>query len=242
MLQKVLSFTRRCIEDYDMIAPNDRIAAGVSGGKDSLTMLLALANLKRFYPVPFELEAVTLDMGFEGMDFSPITVLCDELGIHHTVIKTQLKEIIFDVRREENPCSLCAKMRRGALHDAAISIGCNKCALGHHHDDAVETLMLSLFYEGRIGCFRPVTYLDRKNITLIRPMLYTPERLIRSLANGYPLPVIKNPCPADGNSKRQKMKDLVKMLDKQNPGLRERLFGAMQRLPLEGWEKTDIRR
>ena len=239
MLQKVLSFTRRCVEDYDMISEGDRIAVGVSGGKDSLAMLVAMANLKRFYPIKFELEAVTLDMGFDGVDFSPVTKLCDELGVRHTVIKTQMKEIIFDIRQEENPCSLCAKMRRGALHDAALELGCGKVALGHHHDDAVETLMLSLFYEGRISCFRPVTYLDRKKLYLIRPMLYTSERLIRALVNNYPLPVVHNPCPANGNTKRQEMKDLIKMLDKQNPGLRERLFGAMQRLPLDGWGKIN---
>jgi len=239
MLQKVLSFTRRCVEDYDMISEGDRIAVGVSGGKDSLAMLVAMTNLKRFYPIKFELEAVTLDMGFDGMDFSPVTKLCDELGVRHTVIKTQMKEIIFDIRQEENPCSLCAKMRRGALHDAALELGCGKVALGHHHDDAVETLMLSLFYEGRISCFRPVTYLDRKKLYLIRPMLYTSERLIRALVNNYPLPIVHNPCPANGNTKRQEMKDLVKMLDKQNPGLRERLFGAMQRLPLDGWGKIN---
>jgi len=239
MLQKVLSFTRRCVEDYDMISEGDRIAVGVSGGKDSLAMLVAMANLKRFYPIKFELEAVTLDMGFDGVDFSPVTKLCDELGVRHTVIKTQMKEIIFDIRQEENPCSLCAKMRRGALHDAALELGCGKVALGHHHDDAVETLMLSLFYEGRISCFRPVTYLDRKKLYLIRPMLYTSERLIRALVNNYPLPIVHNPCPANGNTKRQEMKDLVKMLDKQNPGLRERLFGAMQRLPLDGWGKIN---
>jgi len=239
MRQKVLSFTRRCVEDYDMISEGDRIAVGVSGGKDSLAMLVAMANLKRFYPIKFELEAVTLDMGFDGVDFSPVTKLCDELGVRHTVIKTQMKEIIFDIRQEENPCSLCAKMRRGALHDAALELGCGKVALGHHHDDAVETLMLSLFYEGRISCFRPVTYLDRKKLYLIRPMLYTSERLIRALVNNYPLPIVHNPCPANGNTKRQEMKDLVKMLDKQNPGLRERLFGAMQRLPLDGWGKIN---
>ncbi len=239
MLQKVLSFTRRCVEDYDMISDGDRIAVGVSGGKDSLATLVALSSLRRFYPKKFELEAVTLDMGFEGVDFSPVTKLCEELDVRHTVIKTQMKEIIFDIRKEENPCSLCAKMRRGALHDAAIELGCGKVALGHHHDDAVETLLLSQFYEGRISCFRPVTYLDRKKLYLIRPMLYTSERLIRSLANNYPLPVVTNPCPANGNTKRQEMKDLIKMLDKSNPGLRERLFGAMQRLPLDGWEKIN---
>jgi len=237
-LQKLLSPVRKCVDDYGMICPGDRIAVGISGGKDSLTLLVALAALKRFYPAPFELEGVTLDMGFPNADFSPITALCEQWGVHHTIVKTQMAEIIFDVRKESNPCSLCAKMRRGALHDAALDLGCNKVALGHHRDDAAETLLLSLFYEGRISCFSPNTYLDRKNIHLIRPMLYVPEKMIRGFANRFQLPVAKNPCPADGNTKRQEMKDLIVELDRGNPGLRERLLGAMQRLPLSGWEKV----
>jgi len=237
VLQEILSLVRRCTEDYDMIHAGERIAVGVSGGKDSLATLVALAEMRRFYPNPYEVEALTLDMGFEGADFSEVTALCDRLGVKHTIKKTQMKEIIFDIRKESNPCSLCAKMRRGALHEAALELGCHKVALGHHHDDAAETLLLSLFYEGRISCFQPVTYLDRKGITLIRPMLYVPEKDIRSFARRYPLPVVHNPCPADGNTKRQEIKDLIHTLDRENRGLSKRLFGAMQRLPLEGWAK-----
>lgn len=237
MLQKILSHVRRCCEDYEMIKPGDRVAVGVSGGKDSLVLLSALAAMRRFYPVPYEVEAVTIDPGIEGMDFTPVSRLCETLGVPHTVVKTRLKEIIFDIRRESNPCSLCAKMRRGALHDAALARDCRVIALGHNRDDAVETLLLSEIYEGRISCFLPVTYLDRKDVTVIRPMIYVPEKLVRACARSMALPVVENPCPANGNTKRQYVKELLRTLDRESPGLEERLFGAMQRLPLEGWAK-----
>lgn len=237
MLQKILSHVRRCCEDYEMIKPGDRVAVGVSGGKDSLVLLSALAAMRRFYPVPYEVEAVTIDPGIEGMDFTPVSRLCETLGVPHTVVKTRLKEIIFDIRRESNPCSLCAKMRRGALHDAALARDCRVIALGHNRDDAVETLLLSEIYEGRISCFLPVTYLDRKDVTVIRPMMYAPEKLVRACARSMALPVVENPCPANGNTKRQYVKELLRTLDRESPGLEERLFGAMQRLPLEGWAK-----
>lgn len=235
-MQKLLSSVRRAVDHYHMISENDRIAVGVSGGKDSLALLMALANLRRFYPVPFEVAAITLEMGYDGMDFSPVQVLCDGLGVEYIRIPTQIKQIIFDVRQEANPCSLCAKMRRGALHEAALAAGCHKVALGHHFDDAVETYLLSLFYEGRISCFKPVTWLDRRDITLIRPLLYTSEQDIRNFARRQALPVVHNPCPADGNTKRQEVKELLQSLEQSMPGVRERIFGAMQRYPLPGWE------
>ena len=237
MLHKILSHVRRGCEDYEMIKPGDRVAVGVSGGKDSLVLLSALAAMRRFYPVPYEVEAVTIDPGIDGMDFTPVSRLCETLGVPHTVVKTRLKEIIFDIRRESNPCSLCAKMRRGALHDAALARDCRVIALGHNRDDAVETLLLSEIYEGRISCFLPVTYLDRKDVTVIRPMMYAPEKLVRACARSMALPVVENPCPANGNTKRQYVKELLRTLDRESPGLEERLFGAMQRLPLEGWAK-----
>ncbi len=237
MLQKILSYVRRCVDDYDMIRAGDRIAVGVSGGKDSLTTLRALAALSGFYPQPFTLEAVTVDMGFPGADFTAIAAFCAALGVRHTLVPTRLKELIFDVRQEKNPCSLCANMRRGALNQAALALGCRKVALGHHRDDAVETLLLSLFYEGRISCFQPVTYLDRRDITLIRPMLYVPEALLRSFARRNELPVLPPLCPKDGHSKRSEVKALLQTLRRENPGLSERLFGAMQHLPLPGWQK-----
>ena len=240
-MQKMLSYVRRAVDHYHMIEENDRIAVGVSGGKDSLTLLVALAELRRFYPKKFEVVAITLEMGYEEMDFSAVAALCETLGVEYIRIPTQIKQIVFDIRKEENPCALCAKLRRGALHEAALQAGCKKVALGHHFDDVVETYMLSLMYEGRISCFKPVTYLDRVGVTLIRPLLYTPEYYIRSFAAHNNLPVVHNPCPADGNTKRQEVKDLLKALEKQNHGLRERIFGAIQRYPLDGWQADTSR-
>ena len=181
-LRRMLSYTRRAIDDYHMIEAGDKIAVGVSAGKDSLTLLYALSTLRKFYPKKFELCAITIDMGFEGSDFSPIARLCEELSVPYHIIPTQISTVIFDIRKEKNPCSLCAKMRRGALHNAAKDLGCNTVALGHHFDDAVETFMMNLFNEGRIGCFSPVTYLDRMDITLIIPLIYTPESYIKGYA------------------------------------------------------------
>lgn len=226
-MQKLLSFTRRAIDDYNMINENDHITVGVSGGKDSLALLYGLAKLRVFYPKPFKLSAVTLDMGF-GMDFTPVERLCDELGVEYILKHTDIADIIFNIRKESNPCSLCAKMRRGALHDAALETGSHKVALGHHQDDALETFMLSLIYEGRINCFSPVTYLDRKDITLIRPMIYAPENFIIGVAKKYEFPVVRNRCPEDKRSKREYVKNLIKSLEKENPGFKTRLFTAIE--------------
>lgn len=236
-MQKLLSYVRRAVDDYHMIADGDCIAVGVSGGKDSLTLLLALANLRRFYPNQFDLKAVTLDIGFPDMDFSPIARFCDQLDVEFVLEKTDIREIVFDIRKEANPCSLCANLRRGALHNAALSHGCRTVALGHHQDDVIETYMLSLLYEGRINCFLPVTHLDRKDISVIRPLIYTPESYIRSIAKKVTLPIVKSTCPADGNSKRQEIKDLLWSIERENRGARQRIFGAIQRYPLHGWEK-----
>ncbi len=235
-IKRVLSYTRRAVDDYEMIKPNDRIAVGVSAGKDSLTLLCALSELRRFYPVPFELCAITIDMGFEGMDLSCVESLCKELNVEYHVIPTQISKIIFDVRKEKNPCSLCAKMRRGALHSAAKELGCNKVALGHHFDDVVETFMLNLFFEGRLGCFQPVTYLSRMDITLIRPMIYMPEKDVRYFASKAELPVVSSPCPADKNTEREEMKQLLSKLERENKGLRYRIFGAIQRGEIDGFK------
>ena len=240
-MEQILSYVRRCVEDYDMIAPGDRVAVGVSGGKDSLVLLAAMARLQTFYPKPFTVEAITLDMG-TGMDFGPVAEYCASIGVPYTCIKTEIAHIIFDVRKEKNPCSMCAKMRRGALHNAMKERGIHKIALGHHFDDAVETFFLSLFYEGRISCFQPVTYLDRTDIVQIRPLLYLSEASIRTIAAKEGYPVVHNPCPADGFTKRQEIKELVRTLDKQYPGLKQRVLGAMQRLPLPEWGPVNPRR
>ena len=245
-MNKILSLTRPCVQDYHMIQPGDRVAVGVSGGKDSLVLLMALAKLREFYPIPFTVEAFTLDMGHsdgrDGMDFSPITRLCGELGVPYTILSSEIQHIIFDIRREKNPCSMCAKMRRGALHQAILDRGITKIALGHHYDDAIETFFMSLIFEGRLSCFQPVTFLDRTGITQIRPLLYCGENLIQHTAQRLGLPGVKNPCPANGNTKRQEIKELIYELQGRYPGLKARAFGAMQRLPLPEWGPVEHRR
>ena len=222
-----------------MIADGETIAVGVSGGKDSISLLCALANLRRYYPKRFRLHAVTLDMGFEGMDFSPVAMLCEGLDIPYTLRQSDLAHVIFHERREKNPCSLCAKMRRGALHDLIKELGIKKIALAHHFDDAIETFLLSLLYEGRISCFQPVTYMDRSDVMQIRPMLYIGEGTVSNLVEKHHLPVVNNLCPMNGLSKREEIKKLVKSLSASYPDLRSKVFGAMQRLPIEGWEPAE---
>ena len=234
-MQHILGLVRRCVEDYRMIAPNDRLAVGVSGGKDSLLTLVALAQLRRFYPIPFTLEAITLEMGMPGMDFSPVAALCETLEVPYQRIQVPVYQIVFEERREKNPCSLCAKLRRGSLHTALTERGIHKIALGHHYDDAIETLLMNLLFEGRIGCFQPVTYLNRTGVTQIRPLLYCREDDIRRAAERLQLPVVHNPCPADGSSRRQEIKELIGQLEKTYPDLKQKLFGSIQRYPLYGW-------
>ena len=234
-MQKMMGLMRRCIDDYHMIEAGDRIAVGVSGGKDSLTLLSVLAALRAYYPKPFALEALSIDMGLGGMDFAPVEALCRELDVPFTIRHTEIGKIIFDYRKEKNPCSMCAKMRRGALNDLILEHGFNKVALGHHFDDAVETMLMSLLYEGRIGCFEPVTYLSRTGVTQIRPMLYVGEQAIEHFAARMQLPVVHNTCPADKHTKRQEVKELIVTLQAQYPDLKTKIFGAMQRLPLPKW-------
>lgn len=234
-MQKLMGLVRRCVEDYHMIEEGDKIAVGVSGGKDSLVLLKLLAGLRSYYNKPFELEAITIDMGL-GMDYTEIQKLCDSLNVPYTVVKTEIGPIIFDYRKEKNPCSMCSKMRRGALNQALLDKGCNKLALGHHYDDAVETFVMSLLYEGRISCFQPVTDLDRTGITQIRPMLYIHEKTVDNFAARLNLPVLQNRCPVDKHTKREEVKNLIFDLVKTYPDLKERIFGAMQRFPLPAWE------
>ena len=233
-MQKFIGLVRRCIEDYDMIQAGDRIGVGVSGGKDSLALLVFLAELRKYNHNPFTIEAITIDMGL-GMDYSGIETLCKELDVPYTIVKTEIAPIIFDHRKEKNPCSMCAKMRRGALNQALLDKGFNKLALGHHYDDAVETFVMSLIYEGRISCFQPVTDLDRTGIIQIRAMLYVHEKSIDAMAVRNNLPVIENRCPVDKETKREEIKQLIYNLSATYPDLKERIFGAMQRLPLPEW-------
>lgn len=235
--KRLLSYIRRGVDDYQMIEEGDKIAVGVSAGKDSLTLLCAMAELRRFYPKKFELIAITVDMGFDGSDFSEIKKLCEELNVEYHIAPSQIAKIIFDIRKEKSPCSLCAKMRRGALHNAAKELGCTSVALGHHFDDAIETFMLNLFFEGRLGCFSPVSYLSRIGLKLIRPMIYMPEKDVRYFASKNDLPVVKSVCPADGNTEREEMKNLLTELDRKHKGLRYRIFGAMQRGEIDGFKE-----
>ena len=234
-MKRILSFVRRAVDDYAMIEEGDRIAVGVSGGKDSLTLLVALANLRRFYPKSFEIVGIVVDMGFPEADFSPVRELCDRIGVELVIAKTQIAEIIFDVRKEPNPCSLCAKLRRGCLHAAAQEHHCNKVALGHHFDDAVETFMMNLFFEGRLGCFSPKSYLSNRKLTLIRPLIYAEESDVAYFARRQNLPVAKNPCPEDHATERERMKQLLRSLERQNDGLRHRIFHALCRHEIDGF-------
>lgn len=234
-MQKILSAVRKAVDEYQMIAPGDQIAVGISGGKDSLLLLAALNELRRFYPHPFSLTGISVDMGFDGMDYSNIAAFCAERDIPYRQIRTDIAEIIFNIRRESNPCSLCAKLRRGALNDAAKEAGCNKVALGHHREDALETFLMNLVYEGRLGCFSPVTYLDRTDITVIRPLLYLTESEAKRMERTGLLPVVKNACPADGNTRREEVKTLLHTLEHANPGTKTRILHAIQKAGLDGW-------
>ena len=234
-LNSFTGLVRRCVDDYRMIGRDDRILVGVSGGKDSLVLLMALHHLRSFYPLPFHLEAVTVDAGFPDMDFGPVEELCRGLELPYTILKTDIREIVFDIRQEDNPCSLCSKMRRGALNNFVRDHGFNQLALGHHFDDAVETFLMSLLFEGRLACFKPVTYMSRSGVTQIRPLLYAGEKRVANLCESLALPVVTSTCPQDKTSHRQEIKDLLTALSRQYPDLRSKVFGAMQRLPLDGW-------
>lgn len=236
-MRKILSRTRAAVDDYKMIQDGDKIAVGVSGGKDSVMLLKALCDLKRFYPAKFEIVAITLDMRFDNQDgdFSPVQKLCDEYGIEYVIQKTDLYEIIFNIRKEECPCSLCARMRRGILHDTAKQLGCNKIALGHHLDDAAETFMMNLLIESRIGCFAPVTYLSRRDITMIRPLIYVRETAVEQAVERLDLPIIESKCPANEKTKREDAKILLQKLSDEYGDVPERIIGAMQRASIDRW-------
>ena len=240
-MQHILGLVRRCVEDYRMIDAGETVAVGVSGGKDSLLTLAALARLREFYPKPFEVQAITLETGMPGMSFEPVADYCEKLHVPYIRIAVPVYDIVFQERQEKNPCSLCAKLRRGSLNTALTERGIRKIALGHHYDDAVETLLMNLLFEGRIGCFQPVTFLDRTGVTQIRPLLYCHEDDIRRVALREGLPIVHNPCPMDGHSRRQEVKELIVSLEERYPDLKQKLFGSLQRYPLYGWnlEQTE---
>ena len=236
-LKHILSKLRKAVDDFHMINEGDKIAVALSGGKDSLTLFLALKNLQIFYPKHFELMALTIDPGSNVFDTTKLEEFCKEHSIEYVIEKTDIKEIVFDIRKEKNPCSLCANMRRGALNSVAKAHGCNKIALGHHKDDVIETFFLSLCYEGHINTFSPVTYLERADITTIRPMIYLEEKEIKQFAKNNDLPVMQKNCEMDGNSKREYMKNLSNTLSKDIPKFKESIFGAIMRSHIPGWDE-----
>lgn len=234
-LQRLLSLVRQAIDQYHMIEEGDHIAIGISGGKDSLTLLWGLAYLQRFYPKQFSLSAITVDMGIDTMDLEPIKVLCQEFQVSYEIVPTEIGKILFDIRKETNPCSLCAKLRKGALNQKALEMGCNKIAYAHHKDDLIETAMMSLLYEGRFYAFSPVTHLDRTDLTVIRPLMFVSEADVKGFRNKYQLPVCKNPCPIDGHTRREYVKNLIHTLNMENPGVKDRLFRAVMEGHIDGW-------
>lgn len=236
-LQQLYSYTRRAIDDYQMIKENDKIAVGISGGKDSLTLLYALAGLRRFYPIHFDIVAVTVDLGYDDFDLSSIHSLCEDLQVEYHVVHTEIKDILESHIQDGPYCSLCAKLRKGALNDAVKAYGCNKVAYAHHMDDIIETMFLSLIYEGRFYSFSPVTNLERCGLTVIRPMMYVPEVDVIGFKNKYELPVVKNPCPYDGITRREYVKELVRNIHKENPGAKQRIFHAIVHGNIGGWPK-----
>ena len=240
-MQQIMGKMRAAMDQYRMLQEGDRLAVGVSGGKDSLVLLCALAQLKDYYPYSFQLTAITADPCFGGRetDFSRVEILCQSLGIPYLLRRTNLGTVIFEDRKEKNPCSLCARMRRGILHNMTREAGCNKLALGHHFDDAVQTFFMNLLYGGRLGCFSPISYLSRKELHLIRPMIFCEEKEIASAARRHDLPVVKSRCPADGITCRKQTEDLLSRLEKEFPDLKQKAMGSMQRAGLDGWGKSE---
>ena len=235
-LQKLYSLVRQAIDKYNMINENDKIAVGISGGKDSLTLLYALAGLKGFYPIKFEIVAITVDLGYEGFDLSEIQKLCQNLGVEYHIVETDIGRISMEKASEQSsPCSWCAKLRKGALNDKAKALGCNKIAYAHHMDDIIETMFMSLFYEGRFYSFPPVTYFEDVDMYVLRPMMYVSEAEVIGFTNKYNLPTVSNPCPYDGHTKREYIKDMVAKLNRENPGVKKRLFRAIENGNIEDW-------
>ena len=236
-MQKILGHMRKAIQQYDMIQDGDRVAVGVSGGKDSLVLLEGLARLRSFIGIEYEVVGLTIDPNFGGQagDYSAVAAMCERLGVEYHIVPTQIGEIVFDVRKEPNPCSLCARMRRGALHNASGELGCNKIALGHNYDDTVETFLMNLFTEGRIGCYSPVTLLEDRDLTVIRPLVLDEEKEIRRAVRKSGIEIVKSKCPADGHTNRQKTKEFIASLERSDHGLKDRLFGALVRSGIDGW-------
>lgn len=226
-MKQILGGIRKAVQDFDMIQDGDKIVVGISGGKDSMTLLYGLRLFQNFSPVKYDLSAVTISLGFDNFDLTKVQEFCNNIDVKYHVVNTQISKIIFEIRKEKNPCSLCANMRRGALHNYVKEIGFNKIALGHHADDAIETLFLSMFYEGRMATFKPVTYLSRKDIHNIRPMVYIKEKQVISAVKKHSIPVVESPCPMDKNTKREEVKQMLENIYKDIPEGRDRILTAM---------------
>ena len=240
-MQKIMGYVRRAVQEFGLIDEGDKIAVGISGGKDSLVLLSALAGMRRFEAFSYDIVAVTIDPGFNGVpnNYDAVTRLCDRLQVPFSLVHTQIGEIVFDIRKEPNPCSLCANMRRGALHDAAKAAGCNKLALGHHNDDVIETFIMNLTKEGRIGCFSPKTHLDRKDITVIRPLVFAPESQVSAACKRNNLEVVKSVCPADKTTVRQQTKEFLADMERRDKGVKQRIFSALRKSGIDGWGYPD---
>lgn len=236
-MQRMLSYIRKAIDDYSMIKDGDKIAVGLSGGKDSITLLMGLKALQRFYDKKFDLIAISVNPGFDFFNSEFLQATCDRIGVQYVEEKTHIKEIVFDIRKEKNPCSLCANLRRGILNSVAIREGCNKIALGHNEDDVLETFFLNLLYGGSIGTFAPKSYMDRSGITLIRPLIYAPEKSIKTFVKKNNIELMPKCCPMDGVSKREDMKNLIHELQKDIPMVKTNIYGAIKRSNIKGWEK-----
>ena len=236
-MQKILGYMRKAIDNYNMIEDGDKIAVALSGGKDSISMLMGFKNLQRFYPKKFDIVAVTINPGFAGFDVDLLQKLCDDLDVPFIVEDGHMQEIVFDIRNEKNPCSLCANIRRGMLNSIAIREGCNKIAVGHNEDDVLETFLMNLFYAGSINTFAPISYMDRSKITLIRPLIYAPEKYIRSFIKRNNIPVMPKACPMDGYSKREDMKNFIFNMQKEIPSVRANIYGAIKRANINGFKE-----
>ena len=239
-MQRMLSYIRKAVDDYNMISDGDKIAVGLSGGKDSITLLMGLKALQRFYEKKFELIAISINPGFDFFDSNLLQNICNEIGVQYVEEKSHIKEIVFDIRKEKNPCSLCANLRRGILNSTAIRENCNKIALGHNEDDVLETFFLNLLYGGSINTFAPISYMDRSGVTLIRPLIYAPEKSIKTFVKKNNITVMNKCCPMDGVSKREDIKNLIYSLQKDIPTVKTNIFGAIKRSNIKGWKKFDI--
>ena len=236
-MQKILGYLRKAIENYNMIDEGDKIAVALSGGKDSITLLMGLKALQRFFPKKFELIAISINPGFEFFNSEFLKDTCTNIGVEYFEFEIHIKEIVFDIRKEKSPCSLCANLRRGMLNSVAIEQGCNKLALGHNEDDVLETFFLNMLYAGNLSTFAPVSYMDRSKITLIRPLIYAPEKEIRKFIKRNGIEVMPKNCPMDGVSKREDMKEMLYKLTVKIPNVRANLIGAIKRAEINGWKE-----